>query len=171
MDSIVVGFSRPRSWLKPFSWLIRLVTWSPYSHTYIRYNNPYANRNEIFQASGMLVNFIGQAMFDTEENICAEFNIPVTSQTKQLVVQNAIDKCGSPYGVGQVVGFGCVLFCRIFGKKIKNPFASTSSFVCSELVADLLNEINGITLDSSTMTPKDIYTYVISKGYQPINGG
>jgi hypothetical protein len=171
MNTIIIGFSRPKAWLRPFSWVIRLVTWAPYSHTYIRYDNAYTDRSIVFQASGLVVNFMGQTMFDTEEDIYAEFSVPVSAATKLLVIQNATDKVGSPYGVGQIVGFGWVLFMRIFGKKVNNPFASTSSFVCSELVADLLNEMNGSTLDSSTMTPKDIYNYVLSKGFSPVTDG
>ncbi len=169
MTSIVVGFSKPKAFFEPFSWLIRLVTWCPFSHAYIRYENPYANRVEIFQASGMKVNFIGQTMFDSLENIYAEFNIPISDAAKLATVQLAIDKVGSPYGVGQVVGFGWVLLMRSFGKNVKNPFASNSSFVCSEMVAEILNEINGSNLDASVMTPKDVYRYILSKGYQPVN--
>ncbi len=168
MNQIIVGFSRPSGWFEPFSWLIRLVTWSSYSHAYIKYYNPYADRWEIFQASGLKVNFIGNAMFNSEEIICGEFQIPISDATKLSTVQYAIDKVGSPYGIGQVVGFGWVLLMRLFGKNVKNPLHSASSFVCSELVGDILEEIgvaNGI--DPSTMSPKDIYNLVVSKGFLP----
>src|SRR5271166_1592644 len=101
MDEIIIGFSKPKAWFEPFSWLIRLVTWSPISHAYIKYYNSYADRWEVFQASGLKVNFIGSIMFDSVENIYAEFTIPVQSTTKQGVVQGAVDKCGSSYGLGQ----------------------------------------------------------------------
>ena len=176
MDSIVVGFSRPKAWFEPFSWLIRIaegnpIKWCPYSHAYIRYYNSYADRWEIFQASGMKVNLIGSTMFDAAENIYAEFEVPITAATKQLVVQGAVDKVGSPYGVGQIFGFGWVMFMRLFGKSVKNPFYSASSFVCSELTADILNEINGTTLDSSTMSPKDVCEYMLAKGYKTTTQG
>lgn len=170
MNTIVIGFSRPLGWFEPFSWLIRLVTWCPFSHAYIRYENTYANRCEIFQASGLAVNFIGQAMFDGKEDIYAEFSIPISDATKLTTIQYAIDKVGSPYGIGQVVGFGWVLFMRIFGKSVNNPFYSASSFVCSEITADILNEISGSNLNSATMSPKDLYNHMISKGYTPISG-
>jgi hypothetical protein len=87
-----------------------------------------------------------------------------------VAIQGAIDKCGSPYGVGQIIGFAPVLFMRIFGKRIKNPFYSGSSYVCSELVSDILIEIDkegAGNLDPSAMTPKDVYDFMIEQGFQP----
>ncbi len=108
-------------------------------------------------------------MFDSLEDIYAEFEISVTDDTKQKMVQWAVDECGSPYSLGQIVGFGWILFMRLFGKSVKNPFYNPSSFVCSELVADILNQINGANLDASAMTPKDVYTFILSKGWKPIS--
>ncbi len=170
MDSIVIGFSRPKSFFEPFSWLIRLVTWSNFSHAYIKYYNTYANRWEIFQSSGLSVNFVGQILFDSKEIVCYEFEIPLQSNQKQTLIQNAIDKVGLPYGVGQIFGFAWVLLMRLFGKNVKNPFYNANSFVCSELVVDMLNQINGTNLNSSSMTPKDVYNYILSKGYKPVSG-
>ena len=149
MNNIVIGFSRPNGWFEPFSWLIRLVTWSSYSHVY----------------------FIGQPLFNSEEIIYKEFQVPISDAAKLSTVQFAIDNCGQPYAVGQVVGFGWVLLMRLFGKKVKNPFYSNSSFFCSELVGDVLNQIieKGDAIDPSTASPKDIYNFMISKGYQPLS--
>jgi len=169
MDSIVVGFSRPKAWLEPFSWLIRLVTWSQFSHAYIRYYNSYADRWTVLQASGLAVNYMGGTLFDTKEDICAEFELPISSATKLTTVQFGIDRVGLPYSMETIFGICYVMILRLFGKKVTNPFASTSSFVCSELVAQILNEINGTNLDSSTMTPKDVYSYLVSKGYKQIS--
>lgn len=166
MDSITIGFSKPRGFFEPFSWLIRLLTWAPYSHAYVRYEDSYTNRSIIFQASGLKVNFIGQTMFDSEEDIYEEFVIPVSPATKQSVIQGAVDKCGSPYGVGQIIGFAWVLFMRMFGKSVKNPLYSSSSFVCSELVADVLVEINEGDLDPSSMSPRDVRNFLVSKGFK-----
>ena len=168
MNEIVVGFSRPKAWFEPFSWLIRLITWSPFSHAYIRYYDSYTQRWIVFQASGLKVNFIGQTMFDNDEDVYEEFAVMISDETKQSVVRDAIDKCGSPYGVGQVFGFLWVLFMRLFGKTVKNPFYSGSSYVCSELVGDILVELNEGNLDPSAMTPKDVYNFMVSKGFKPI---
>ncbi len=163
MNEIIVGFSRPKAWLEPFSWLIRLVTWSPISHAYIRFFDEEHNRWIVFQASGLKVNFIGQIMFDNAEDIYAEFSVPVSDSMKSSVVQGAIDKCGSSYGIGQIFGFAWVLMMRMLGKSVSNPFYSASSFVCSELVGDVLIEIGEGNLDPSAMTPKDMLNFMLSK--------
>lgn len=169
MDEIIIGFSKPKSWLSPFSWLIRLATWSKFSHAYVRYYNKDLDRWIIFQASGLKVNLIGQTMFDDAEDVYEEYSIPISCDTKQSVLQNAIDKLGAPYGIWQIFGFALVLLVGVFGKSIKNPFYSGSSYFCSELVADILMEISLGNLDSSNMSPKDIRNFLVSKGLKPIN--
>jgi hypothetical protein len=168
VDSIIVGFSRPRGWFEPFSWLIRLITWSPMSHAYIRFYDEKLDRWVVFQASGLKVNYIGQTMFDSVEDVVEEFAIPVSDATKQSVLQGAIDVCGSSYGTGQVFGCLWVLFMRIFKKKVNNPFFSGSSYFCSELVGDILEEIGLGDIDPSTMAPKDVRDFLVSKGFKPI---
>jgi hypothetical protein len=122
----------------------------------------------VFQASGLAVNFVGRTLFDTKENILAEFEIPISAATKQKTVQFAMDNVGLPYGLGQVFGFLLVLIARAFGKHIKNPFASTSSFFCSEIVSTILTEIiqPGDNLDPGTMSPQDLYEYLIGRGFK-----
>jgi hypothetical protein len=170
MNQIIVGFSRPKAWLEPFSWLIRLVCWAPYSHTYIRFYSATYDRWLIYQASGLKVNFIGQTMFNQLEDVCDEFTVPVCSKTITNTVKRAIDNCGSPYGISQIVGLGWVLFMKIFGKNVKNPFYSGSSYFCSELVTDILTEIKSVDdeMDPSTATPKDVYDFLISKGFKSL---
>lgn len=171
MNSIIVGFSRPKGGFQPFSWLIRLLTWSPYSHAYIRFYSQSYNRWLIYQASGTKVNFIGAIMFDGAELVYEEFNVPVSDLTRKTTIQRAVDVCGSPYGVKEIIGFGAVLIMRVFGKKISNPLSDSKTYVCSELVADILREIDAEDageLDPSAMSPKDVYNFMIEKGFQPV---
>jgi hypothetical protein len=169
MDEIIVGFSRPKAWLEPFSWLIRLITWAPMSHAYIKYQDPYTSRWIIYQASGLKVNFIGKTSFDNIENVIAEFNLPVSNETKQKLVQGAIDTLGVPYGTKQLLGYLYVVFVRLFGKIVTNPLYDASSFFCSELASDDLEEIGLSGLDPSVTSPKDLYNFMLSKGFKPIN--
>ena len=113
MDQIIIGFSRPKGWFEPFSWLIRLVTWSNISHAYIKYYNSYAQRWEVYQASGLKVNFIGNLLFNTNEIIVKEFQVPISTITKLKTIQFAIDNCGKSYAISQIVGMGFVLLLRI----------------------------------------------------------
>ena len=166
MGQIIVGFSKPKGGFQPFSWLIRLVTWSPISHAYIKYYNSYADRWVIFQASGSKVNVVGETLFNNIENIYSEFSIPVSASTKQKVIQGSIDKLGAPYGIKQIIGFGWVLLMRLLRRKVKNPFYSTSSFFCSELTSDELEEMGLNGLDASAVSPWDVYKFIVSKGFK-----
>jgi hypothetical protein len=171
-DSIIVGFSNPKKWWMPFSLLIRLVTWCKFSHAYIRYENTYAKRSEVFQAKGLLLNFIGQTLFDAEENVYAEFEIPISKKTKLKTVKFAIDNVGKPYAVIQIIGFVWVMLANLFGQRVRNPFYSKSSYFCSELVTTVLDDIKSVDddMDPSTATPKDVYEFLIKNGYKPISG-
>ena len=170
MNKIVVGFSRPKGWFEPFSWLIRLVTWAPMSHAYIKYYDAYVGRWIIYQASGLKVNFIGEAAFDNAEDVIAEFNLSISDATQQKLVQGAVDTLGSPYGIWQVVGYLWVFLMRKLGKTVANPLYSASSFFCSELTSDDLEEIGLKGLDPSDMSPKDLYNFMLSKGFVPVSG-
>lgn len=170
MQNIVIGFSRPKSGFQPFSWLIRLVTWSAFSHAYIKFYSKTYDRWIIYQASGLKVNFIPQTRFDKVEFIYREFNIPVSKLTMKSTVQGVIDDCGAPYDIRGILGFGIVLLARLFGKKIANPLVTAGSYWCSDLVANILIEIGDAdkeSIDPSTMSPKDIYNYLIEKGFVP----
>lgn len=168
MGTIIIGFTRPSGWFEPFSWLIRLVCWTPYSHVYIKFYSKSTDRWLIYQASGTKLNFIGQTLFDAEEVLCGEFEIPITFPTRNNTIQFCIDNVGKPYAVGQIIGFACVLFMKIFGKKIKNPFYNGNSYFCSELVGDILEELlkEGGSLDPSISSPKDIWNFLLSKGFK-----
>lgn len=176
-SSVIVGFSRPKAWLEPFSWLIRIVEgnpikWCPFSHAYIKYYNSYADRWEIFQASGIKVNFVGETLFDSEEVIYKEFTIPISNAAKLSTVQFAVDNVGLPYGVMEIVGFGWVMLMNAFGKKVKNPFSTNSAWFCSQLTETVLNEImnDADQLDPAVCSPKDLYSFLESKNYS-ISGG
>lgn len=171
MSQIIVGFSRPNGGFQPFSWLIRLVTRSKFSHAYVKFYSQQWDRWIVYQASGLKVNFVGEPKFDAVEDIVAEFGVPVSDEAKLATVRFAVDHCGDPYSLGQAFGMLFVLGARILGKKIKNPFRSSSSFVCSELVATILDEFTDEKddVDPSTMSPQDVYDFLIAKGLRPIS--
>jgi hypothetical protein len=165
MASIIIGFSTPIKF-NLFSFLIRTVCRSPMSHAYVKYYDEYAGMWVIFQASGLEVNYIGQDKFNTLENVIAEFEIPVSEELKLKAVQYSISKLGTPYGVKHIFGIGIVLLARLFGKKIKNPFADNgATMVCSELADDTLVVIDeNVTLDPETAMPIDVYNFLVNIG-------
>jgi hypothetical protein len=158
MDSIIIGFSKPKKW-KIFSWLIMTGYNIPYDHVYIRWYSSKLNRDIVYQASGMTVNFMGQQFFDNND-VIEEFCIPITPGNKLAMVQFAMDNAGKPYGIKECFGLAWVRICQLFGKTIKNPFnADGTTYVCSELAGFLIQEYAGIEVDSdiADITPLELY--------------
>lgn len=157
---IQVGFSRPKAKFVPFADAIRAVLGTPFSHVYIKFKTDSFDRVLIYQASGLLVNFIGESRFAVEENVITEFSLEVSEDTFIKTVQFAIDNAGVPYGISQIFGILYVKALALFGVKAKNPFRNgNSNYVCSELVAQILKEIIGLDVqyDLDLITPKEVY--------------
>ena len=165
METIYIGFSRPSGWFKPFSWAIRLLQWTSYSHVYIRVHSNSIDRDIIYQASGLQVNFIGLDLFKSKEIIIKEFPVQITPETKIKVLQYCTDMAGKPYGILEVFGFPWVIFNSFIGRHVNNPFSDgTNSFVCSEFVGDILKDFLGYPLpDPQNLDPKQIYEYLNKK--------
>jgi hypothetical protein len=161
MDSIIVGFSTPKSGFQPFSWLIRLAYLSPFSHAYVRIQLDELDENIVFQASGLVVNFIGESLFDTKENIYKEFTFSIKDKKKLL--QFAVNQLGKPYSVTGILGMAVVRLGQLIGVKINNPFQydQTSDF-CSELVAYILENYDGVKIETpvANLAPADLYKIV-----------
>lgn len=159
MEEIIIGFSRPKKWFNPFSWLIRMAEgkpwkWAPMSHAYVKYFDDRTKVWIIFQASGRMVNFVSEKRFDKIEHIVSEYKIPVTKKTKLKIQRKAQKIAGAPYGVKEIVGFGLVFMASLVGLKIKNPFASHTSFFCSQIACDIIEEIDKQNLlDPATCSP------------------
>lgn len=162
MDTLIIGFSKSKKKFAIYSWLICWVEGTPFSHAYIRWYSNALQRDIIYQASGTMVNFCGRKVFDEHHRVVEEFQIEVSPEAKQKVVQFAIDNAGVPYGTKAALGIGLVRFMKLFGKTITNPFRDgKTTYVCSELVADILIEALGQKLDQGIddIGPKTLYEY------------
>ena len=161
METIYVGFSRPQGWFEPFSWAIRLAQWTSYSHVYIRAHSESTDRDMIYQSSGLQVNFIGLNRFKTKEIIVKEFPVQVTTETKIKMLQYCMDTAGASYGVLEVFGFPWIMLNSALGRHVNNPFASSTSFVCSQFVGDILKDVLGYPLPNpENLDPKQVYQYL-----------
>jgi hypothetical protein len=172
MDSIIVGFSKPNTW-KPFSWLIMTGYDTPFDHVYIRWHSDKLNRDIIYQASGTMVNFMGQQFFDNNI-IIDEFPVPITSAKKLSMIQFAMDNSGKPYGIKECFGLAWVRICQMFGKTVSNPFtADGSTYVCSELVGYILDTYDGMDINTNiaNITPLMVYNYLLQIKAKQTTGG
>lgn len=161
---ITIGFSRPQAWFVPFSWLIRLVQRTPYSHVYIQFHSSTLDRDIIYQASGKYVNCIGVSRFNTIETITDTFVLDVDQDSYKSMIQYCIDALGAPYDVEGIIGLAPVLFMRLFGKKINNPLDDSSDEFCSKMIDTLLAKFTYVQIEGEpgVIMPVDIYNKLIT---------
>lgn len=164
--SIMVGFSRPKKHSFPiFSWLIRLIEWTPYSHCYIRWGSEWLERDVVYEASGTMVHFKEGKRFDDKVEVVHLFEIECSSDTRKKVIQKAMDFSGAPYGLKQVAGILLVKMARWIGCDLKNPFSDgNKTWVCSEIVAEILEELGvEFSVSKDNVTPRDLFEGLNSK--------
>lgn len=141
MNRIIIGFSKSKKILPIFSWLIRLVEGTKYSHVYVKFPKKTLKTDLIYHASGLMVNFMGEKAFEDNHKTIEEFQIFISDDCYHNVLNYAAVNSGASYSVAQIFGIAAIRLFAVFGKVIKNPF-SNSGYVCTELVAEILKEIN-----------------------------
>lgn len=144
MKRVVIGFARPRHFFfKPFSWIIRLIEWTPYSHVYIRSRADSLGVDLVYQASGVQVNFVGISHFKDQETSVYEFEVDVTDDKYRDFMRWAIVNAGAPYSLKQALG---ILLLKLFNLR-KNPLSDgRKSWVCSELAGFFLVSFVGVSI-------------------------
>lgn len=149
MNKVTIGFSRPKKW-KPFAWLIMIAYGIDYDHVYVKIRSDKYGRDLIYQASSVMVNFMGTDVWGANNDVVAEFEIEMSDENYVKMMQFAIDNAGKPYGIKQIVGLAWVRVCQLAGRKVSNPFADDgATFVCSEIGACVLQDFDGVNLGES----------------------
>lgn len=153
MKTIAIGFSRPKTW-KLLAWVIQTVQGTPYSHVYIKFTSNKYQRNLIYQASGLQVNFVGEQVFKDHCTVVKECIIQVSDETYDKMMTFAIDKAGYPYSLKQL--FNILIYMATNKTDILSD--GRSGYVCSELAAEMLKTILGIPITENLdiVTPKDV---------------
>lgn len=157
---IRVGFSRPKHRFFPiFSWLIRTVQKTEYSHTYVSWVSSKSCIPIVYEASGTMVHFVSRRLFDEHVETIHEYELDITDEHYKELIKFCLINAGVSYGIRQV--FGMVLV-KLFNLK-KNPFSDgKKSQVCSELVGYILNDAlsANLTLDLDIAGPKEIKDFL-----------
>lgn len=163
MEKIIVGFSKPKKW-KPFAWIIMKFYDIPYDHVYIKFWSSKFQRNVIYQASQLMVNFMGEKFFESENDVIKEFELDITDEDRTSMIQFAMDEAGKPYGMLNALGLAIVGIFDRLGKKIKNPLGDgEKTYICCELVADILDRYTSVkNIDSDTVNPKELYNILLN---------
>lgn len=161
-ESIYIGFSKASN-NNLLSRIIMLVERTNFSHAYIRIPSPYLERDFYFQASGLMVNFMGTEQFKLRETVVREFEFEISEESKKKLWQFAIDNAGKPYAIKQLFGDLWVVLGKLLGKRWKNPFPNGQNmFVCIEIDYAVMQNILGIDLkiDPDSIDLYDVYKYL-----------
>jgi hypothetical protein len=162
MNSIIIGFSKPKKF-KLFAWAIMKGYNIPYDHVYIKFHSDSYERDLIYQASGLAVNFMSVDIFNSINDVVQEFTFPITDDNKKAMVQFCIDNVGKPYGFKDILGLAWARVLELCGKKVNNPVNDgQNSWVCCELGAYVLETFVGkdIPEQLNDITPLDLYNYL-----------
>lgn len=166
MHHVYIEFTRPKGHRFPiYSWLIRAVEQTPYSHVRIRWKNS-IGIELVYEASGRSVKLIGeyaQDKFPVETIHSYGFELTKEQYRKLIGLfrYSSVD-----YGILQALGIGVA---KLFRLK-HNPFSQgRRSQVCSELVALFLIEVLGIdflpeVLNLDLAGPKDLHKFISKIG-------
>lgn len=158
MKTVIVGFSTHPG---IFSTLIKFVTNSKVSHTYIRIPVPEYNDSMIFQASGLTVNYTNYNVFKEKSTVIEEYEIEIDDDTFAMAECMRVMEAGKPYGMAEIFGLLWVLAMRGFGVKVNNPFRDGSrTYVCVELIMNCV----GLERDSENVTQEDFRQWCEQSG-------
>lgn len=161
MKKLTVGFSSHKKGL--LSWLIRLCLGTKYSHVYIKFRSESLDLNIIYQASGLAVNMVAEEFFLRKNNVVAEKEFELSEEKYKKMIRFAISKCGTPYSTIQLFGMAWIQTCALFGFKVRNPFPNgRADYICSEAVAELLKDFEGIEFENlDSIDPRDVYRVIM----------
>ena len=161
MKTIYIGFSRPKNVTLPvFSWAIRAVYRTPYSHSYLRFTSQSLNRCLIYEAVGKGLRFIGLNLWNTHAECLKEFKLEVTDDQYTALLQYCVDNAGLEYGMVQSFGIFIGELARSVGIDVRKNLLDESANhkICSEVVAEVLISLGvNFSKDLNLITPKDIY--------------
>lgn len=161
MHVVYVEFTRPKKWFAPFSWAIRAVEGTSYSHVRLQWKST-SGEQLIYEASGSSVKLIGRyANAKHPAKVVHSYPFELTPEQYRKMI-SLFRYADVSYGVWQVLG---ILMVKM-GLCKDNPFSKGKyQQVCSELVGHFLQEVLGWELgaDLDTATPRDLKEYIESK--------
>lgn len=157
MHKVIIGFSKPINRLVPpvFSWAIRLIEWTKFSHCYIKFQTR-AGHILIFEAAGGSLRLINYDYWKKQNKTIAEFHLELSEFQYRKFFSQITKTAGTPYGNWQILG---IFLHNIFNFKSNLLSRGSQAQVCSENVMSFLKNIYGlpITYNQDLVTPKDIY--------------
>lgn len=153
--SIIVGFSRSKSPWKVGSTVIQKVENRPFSHVYIKYQDPITGVMLIAQAGHGFIHEISETHFNEKNIVVKEYLVECKESDLKNVLIFIKNNLGIPYSTIQILLIGVL---KIFKTNIKSD-NKDAAFICSEFAARVCT-ILGIGVGSiknlDTFTPSDM---------------
>jgi hypothetical protein len=163
MKTITIGFSTSINHIFPiYSWLIKLIYNTRYSHTYMKFHSDSLNRDIIYESVGVGVRFVGFKYWQKHSKVIREFDLQISDEQYRNLMVHCVDQAGIKYGRLQVVG---ILISKILGLRV-NPFRNgDSEKVCSEEMGKVVSMTTGYIFEKGwdLLTPPDIYKALNSR--------
>lgn len=153
-----IGFSTSNSLI---SKIIRKLTRSKVSHTYLRHN--IEGHELVLHANQHGVEFDKYSDFYKKFTIVAEYTLEMADAQEKAFVFYAIQQVDRPYDFLSLIGFGWVLLNKAFNRKVRNPFRNKSAYFCSELMVTSLQAAqfyNTDILDRDLTSPEDLMEFL-----------
>lgn len=163
MKTIYIGYSRHKG-SAIGSDFIRKYLGTPFSHNYFKFKDPQYNDSTVFHAVGRGLSYVSESRFLKTNTIVAEFEVQVSDETYNELLNDCHLNAGIKYGTFQNLGIVIVDCLNKLGCHIKkNPL--DDGINCSEWVAYLLEEVYGkwTEIEYNLITPKETYNYLKNK--------
>jgi hypothetical protein len=142
-----IGFSTTGGWL---SRIIRRMTGSPVSHSFVVYHSSAFGKDMVLEASGKGFRVMAWRRFDTENKLVAMYRLKVDDAVVREALGKLADRLGDAYDTLSLIGYLLRKWFRL--KRV--PFDSRKKLVCSEAVALFLGWCGMPFEDVGVVTPK-----------------
>ncbi|HEU5060062.1 MAG TPA: hypothetical protein VFU21_26200 [Kofleriaceae bacterium] len=152
-----IGFSTTGGWL---SRMIRRITGSPVSHSFVVYHSAVFGKDMVLEASGRGFRVMSWRRFDTENKLVAMYRLKVEDAVVHEALGKLADRLGDAYDTLSLFGY---LLRTVFRLK-RVPFDSRKKLVCSEAVALFLGWCGMPFEDVGVVTPKVLLDLAEERG-------
>lgn len=138
----------------------KLIQWwmnADYSHVYARWDLATQQRTIVFQASHGMVHEVEFNNFKSQNKIVKEFTLDLPDSLFVSFSQNAIDLLEQKYSIVELIQ---IFISDLTKGKIK--FSDQSGYICSELMAELLELFFDAKFDKPRylIRPDDIINFL-----------
>lgn len=167
---IYVGFSQPKSWFQPFSWLIRKFQGTKYSHVMTlfpaEFLEGFSENDLICEAAKGSVRTVADRFFFPKIKMHLLFIVDLDDATFRKSFGVAASYMGADYSVVENIGIAVARFFRLKqnpfgGGPLKHKCSETTFYILSALDFNLSNR----ELDPDLLDVKDIEKIMIELSF------